>query len=597
MPLRQGGEELVKLCLTIGVSRARPLSSLLGTVTAAQEIGEWAEAAGYVTTVITDKASPVTISRLRAALLEMLPENEVVEAFILHFAGHGLREGAEQNLWFPSDWHKEMRVISVEGLKRQLFRHGIKTLTIISDACRSQPTDVEMADLTRDTILPRGPYDFESPVIDRFNAVSDGQKAFMLNGDKSAPARCIFSTVLLEGLSGHRDEAFDKYMKDCVIPESLALFSTLRMKEISELYRLECAPDNHVGIPREHIIYHQRNGGAVIRPTPPRWPAPQKESKDDDRIVLGFQTGYVSGLERWSHRAQSRDKLQTVRRSFHLADGDYWNGAVNLVVLGRMPLRIWSVSRSRAIEAKGAQGTYKVDVPVDRASQVLIEFEDDVVATAVVYDGLVTVLSRDDTGVIGWACASRWDGAQRQIDLSLDVIADLHLGKISADQVDSLAVRLRELKHLNPIFGAVSSYLYDYTGDIDSIRRMAFFYCSYRQDIPFDIAFMGMLPMQRDHVSYGAKVPRVRKRAATPNSEQQPDWVTRATRSASGSVAGLWPWLRQGWEFIEAPEDEEKAAADSLRDIVPFLLPSPFTSFRKKGAEMLIENFQMEANR
>lgn len=591
----------MNLCLTIGVSKARPLSSLPGALTAAQEMGEWAERSGYITAVVTDEGKDlVTIARIRQALLALLPENDVVEAFILHFVGHGFREGAEQNLWFPSDWHDEMRVISVEGLKRQLFRHGIKNLTIISDACRSQPADVEMADLTRDSILPRGPYEFVSPIIDRFNAVSDGQKAYMLNADAKSPARCIFSTVLLEGLNGHREEAFDKHIKDCVIPESLALFSILRMREIGDQYRLKCAPDNIVGIPREHIIYHERSKGVAGVSPPPQWPLPPKASSD-----LDLGDGIVAENKIWldpdflgemGEEVRALTRHEDVRKSFRL-DADYWSGNVNLVVLGQIPRRVWTVSRTLSRGKADRPGEYKVDVRYRSPAQVIVEFDDEVFASAIVYDGLVTVLSRDDRGVIGWACASRWDYAQPQIDLSLDVIADLHVGNLSADQVDDLAVRLREMKHLNPIFGAVSSYLYDYSGDIDSIRRMAYFYCRYDQSIPFDIAYMGLLQLRRKPLGYEAQVPSVEARAASVKNTDLPVWVTRATKAASGSVAGFWPWLRQGWEFIEAPEDVEKAPADSLRDVIPFLLPSPFTSFRPEGAEILIRKFHMEETR
>ena len=61
-------------------------------------------------------------------------------------------------------------------------------------------------------------------------------------------------------------------------------------------------------------------------------------------------------------------------------------------------------------------------------------------------------------------------------------------------------------------------------------------------------------------------------------------------------IAGFWPWLRQGWQFIEDPEAEEKEAADSLRDVIPFLLPSQFSSFQKEGAEILVRKFHMEGN-
>lgn len=177
------------------------------------------------------------------------------------------------------------------------------------------------------------------------------------------------------------------------------------------------------------------------------------------------------------------------------------------------------------------------------------------------------------------------------------MIADLQAGNISADQVDDIAVKLREAKHINPTLGAIASYLYDYTGDIDSIRRMAYFYCHYYQPMPFDVAFMGLLSTKDvGRNGFVVDVPPVPARPQSPTNDRLPAWVTRATDEMSGQVAGLWPWLRQGWQFMEDPAPQEKAAAEGLRDVAKFLLPSQFSSFREQGARILIDRFNLEAS-
>lgn len=56
----------MKLCLTIGVSKAPPLSYLPGAITVANEMGDWARNTGFVTEVITDENNiPVTIDRIK----------------------------------------------------------------------------------------------------------------------------------------------------------------------------------------------------------------------------------------------------------------------------------------------------------------------------------------------------------------------------------------------------------------------------------------------------------------------------------------------------------------------------------------------------
>lgn len=578
----------MKLFLTIGVSEAPPLSHLPGAITVAHEMGDWARKSGFATEVITDENKiSVTIARIRETLLEMLSTNDEVELFILHFAGHGFRSGAEQNVWLPSDWHKEMRAISVEGLKRQLYRHGIKSLSIFGDACRSLPTDIDTADIFGDPVLPRGPYDAIAPIIDRINAVGDGQQAYMLKGDGVAPPRCVFSTVLVEGLCGLKDEAFDKYNPDCVIPESLALFSRDRLKEIGETYDLKCFPDYATGLPREHAIYFRRGENPADLPIP-QWPAPPSSlvhAPDNTGESLQASPPDIE------FRAFKRHFQDSLSLHSYLAPWSF-----NLAIRGAVPKKIWSASpvEKKRIDIDGA--AYLVRGTADCAIQILVEFEDGVFASAVVYENLITLISRDENGEINWTCTSEFHGFRRGLRTSINVISDLQAGNLSADKVDDIAAKLREEKHINPTLGAITSYLYDYTGDIDSIRRMAFFYCLYAQPMPFDVAFMGLLLTKEGRNAIVADVPPTPARLQSQANDRLPNWVTRATDGAVGQVAGLWPWLRQGWQFMEDPAPQEKAAAEGLRDIAKFLLPSQFSSFKKQGARILIDRFNLEAS-
>ena len=114
--------------------------------------------------------------------------------------------------------------IAVEAMRSKLYRHGIRNLTIFSDACRALPNEIELTELTPDGILGKGPYDAVPPILDRYNAVMDGQQAYMIPGDSQEDARCVFSTAILEALGGHRDDAFDRHLTGKVTPESLDLF-------------------------------------------------------------------------------------------------------------------------------------------------------------------------------------------------------------------------------------------------------------------------------------------------------------------------------------------------------------------------------------
>ena len=112
--------------------------------------------------------------------------------------------------------------------------------------------------------------------------------------------------------------------------------------------------------------------------------------------------------------------------------------------------------------------------------------------------------------------------------------------------------------------------------------------------MPFDVAFMGLLLEGQGGIV--VSVPPIPARPQSPTNDRLPAWVTRATDGMSGQVAGLWPWLHQGWQFMEDPAPQEKAAAEGLRDVAKFLLPSQFSSFREQGARILIDRFNLEAS-
>lgn len=579
----------MKLCLTVGVSDAPPLSMLPGTITAAHEMGTWARESGFITKVITDENNtPVTIERIRTTLLEMLPSNDEVELFILHFAGHGFRTGAEQNVWLPSDWHQDMRAISVEALKKQLYMRGIKSLTIFADACRSHPADIETADICLDNVLPRGPYEAKPPFIDRFNAAMDGQQAYMLKGDKTAPDRCVFSTVLLEGLCGLNNEAYDWHRTDCVIPESLALFTRARLTEIGKTYDLKCSPENTTDLPRDHAIYFQRGGSTINLPIP-KWPAPSSPDQNPDKTndVPKADTSHISS------RIFKQHVEDSLLLKFYSRQPTF-----NLAVQGATPKKVWSTSSVELCSNSYDGGTYLVHVRAGNAIQILVEFEDGMFASAVVYAELITVISCNDNGDVSWTCTSVNALSGDRLRSSITTIKNFQDSNLTANQVDTIAMKLRSDKHADPTLGAIASYLYDYTGDVDSIRRMAFFYSKCHQPIPFDVAFMGLLAFNYiSSYTIVAEIPSVEARPQSEVNNNLPQWVTRATHKRVGKVAGLWPWLRQGWVFVDEPESKEKAATEGLSEITKFLLPSQFSSFREQGGRMLIEKFHMEASK
>jgi hypothetical protein len=131
----------------------------------------------------------------------------------------------------------------------------------------------------------------------------------------------------------------------------------------------------------------------------------------------------------------------------------------------------------------------------------------------------------------------------------------------------------------------VSAYLYESIGDVDSVRRMAFYYVERNQPIPYDIAFLGQLDGERRNNVLHVRVPAVARRKPRTAGEERFEWTYCETPPAEGTVGGLWPWLRQGWTFMI--DDASGLVSPGLLELVDHLSPSRFTTLDRHGAQQL----------
>ena len=67
---------------------------------------------------------------------------------------------------------------------------------------------------------------------------------------------------------------------------------------------------------------------------------------------------------------------------------------------------------------------------------------------------------------------------------------------------------------------------------------------------------------------------------------REPSRVERAV------VAGIFPWLRQGWALLEGGDDPWSLILPQLSEIQKELLPTPFTTLTPHGGEFLREIFR-----
>lgn len=545
------------------------------------------------------------------------PKTEPIGRIIVYFAGHGLIRELEEGLWLLSDWRQEMRAVAVEGLRRRLSMYAPNQVSIISDACRSLPADVAQADLAPDPVLGAGPLPASGSVqIDKFVAAQDGADAFMIPGEDPDDDRCLFSGVLIEGLwglPGLTCGPFSKVEPTRVTSSSLATYLEAEVAARAHDYAIKVAPALSPAF-REAENYYFTSPSPNPPPAFPPWPPkgalaamgagaaaePLDAADEEDDglldlgdlrrargggfggVLAGLQRGFVAGGDfaatddlfssfgfTGANRGPRRrhddddepapapslfDQLQGLR-----PPGPETGVRTGLAATGGDVARLWIGASAVATPQSASSwrfddpgGNYTLHLP----APLLVEFTDGRYAAVVAVADHFAALARDAFGVTGLVYHDPYaphDSAAR----TEEALAKLDAGALRSDEATDLAAYLREFKHADPVLGVISAYLYDAIGDVESIRRMAGFYAQYGEAIPYDIALLaGLRGQQAADGVFRVDVPAVAGRQPRTAAEKARPWTCSPVPELKDAmVAGLWPWMRQGWTFLDDPSD------------------------------------------
>jgi hypothetical protein len=579
------------VALAIGVSDAPPLPFLGGAVNGARAFHEWAQGLGYQSRLVTDESDPVTAPRLRHELEGLLPaDGSSIHRFLIYFAGHGVIREVEEGLWLLSDWNEELRAVAVEALKRRLYMYRVSQVGFFADACRTLPTDIDIADLTPDALLGKGP-GHRSPVvaIDKFIAAQDGTRAFMIPGRAPDEDRCLFSGVLLEALWGTKQSTFSTLMPGKVTSRSLGAYLQEEVPRLAESYRIRLVPSVSPTFPEHDDVYFG-DGPEVTPPVFLPWPSA------DELLSLepDGSSDQLRASERTTRSEDSRleDRLRTQERprSFETHSG--------FAVDGETVVGIWTTPDVVA-EAPSRPDWWRIR-PVNtfllvQPTPVLIELASGAFAAVTALPDFIASVVAADRGVA--ALVYREIHAPPQAAKATEeALGKLERGAMRADEAMDLAVGLRHGKHADPVRGVISAYLYDSIGDVESIRRMAFYYLQHGQAIPYDIALLAQLDGERrsDGLLW-ATVPSVPSREPRTEQEHRVGWTHSATQEATGVVGGFWPWLRQGWAFLDdLAADGSTLMLPGLAEVAAELTPARFTTLHHAGGLGLASVFNLK---
>jgi hypothetical protein len=589
------------IAITIGVADSIPRRYLSGAINGAQAFHDWAQKLGYESTLLTDEDenNPVTMERLRSAILAAVAGDHEIHRLVLYFAGHGLIREAEEGLWLLSDWRKELQAVAIEVLKRRLsMYYNIAQLAIFADCCRSLPQDIGAADLTPHGVIGLGRFPPREPLprVDKFIATQDGKETFAIPGESPKEDRCIFSGVLLEGLWGTQPGAFSSLMKDAITSQSLGEYLESEVPKLALRYGRKLVPSVYPAFRVGDDVYF-RTSFSASPPKFPHWPPPTGRLVTGQGLEGTFSTkGLAAGSEESDELAlpieaenPGRVLLDQLRREPQ-PEGILCGFAVN----GSRVRQFWIPSDVKA-QKTGSDNWWSVRLRaqtyVDRPLPVLIEFDDGMFAATTALPSFVASILRDERGIP--ALVYRPPYGQKDTIASVEMaLASMEDGNLKANALSDLAVGLRQEKHYDPVLGVISAYLYDSIGDIANIRRMAYYYTLHRQPIPYDIALLAQLQGDWQDDRLWVEVPEVSEQK--PESAKEPSWTHERTPAARGEVGGLWPWMRQGWTFLDDPVDlGSTLVRPGLLPLMRHMARGRFAMLDAEGGRGLAEIFKL----
>lgn len=668
-----------KSCLVIGVGRTDGLAKLPGAANAAKDFATWADCAGYdQVEMVCDSyrmnrsdtgltfepvSQKVTAGQIRDALLTLVPTPKSGEdkggppnppdRLIVFFAGHGIIKTAGQDYWIMSDSLDSREAILAPNLIAQLreyftFRHGQQALrpqiSIISDCCQVVGDDLDTFTIQPAGSLPRGPFDpAESlPIyIETLKAVPELREAYMLPEHGASPARCIFSSVLIEALSGKVRDA----NRRCVNYQLATYLETEVPKKAIE-YDVEMVPQYlPMWVPDDNAYCEDPPGSAY--PELPPWPdfdtdpAPQGDNDDaggegrreNFAVGMGPQRQDLGRAKRFRGRAPGSanrmaeavapvSRSSIVRSAVEIGKAraakvqqeaaavasaiaetdllDYSPTGCGIGIAGARAVEIVTSPETCIENAEGRSDSWIVGEcegegilarhrKVERSTWALIELEYGNFVGSCTMPEFVTDCFVDAKGCRSMYFRGNGFGMSPWAD-SRTVLERLLSRDLHGKEALELAVGMRHSKHQNPILGVIAAYLYNSLGDIESIRKMAAFYAKRRQFLPFEIAMLGMIDCEADGSGeIIARVPETEAREARTEQEKQYTGYFGATKACSLPVVGRFPLLSVGWPLLGDRLPSSLRSQDLATVTQEIVADAPFTTLTAAGGRRLLD--------
>ena len=193
---------MMRALVAIGVQRAGAMPTLQAAWEGAHAMRDWAVEQGFDAShieTITDEQSKVTPQRIKDAI-KPLVELGTVEQLIVYFAGHGMNL-LRNEYWLLSDAPEDPdAVVNVSASTELARRSTIPHVVILSDACRTAASGIQMQGVNGSLIFPNKNISGPEKAVDLFFATALGDPSFEIKDPADAAGRykAMYTEALVE---------------------------------------------------------------------------------------------------------------------------------------------------------------------------------------------------------------------------------------------------------------------------------------------------------------------------------------------------------------------------------------------------------------
>lgn len=609
------------LFIGIAVSRPRTMTALPGVFDALDWMCQWASSKSYDVISIDDRDERVTVSRIRSMLTPEDTEGDPDPTLLLqrprivvYFCGHGITDWPDQYWILSKGPDQSLERISANAFRDALASYDPRQIALISDACRTGHGVTGAGS----AVLESLPGTSRNPQKDIFYSCRDGTSSYAVPTTRGLPEYLVFTSVLKKALTrpdgSNLDRALLQLNRQAVTSQSLSDYLEEHVPGaalgVDRVQAAQCDPGFR---PLDHI-YEEF---APLDGSPPD-ADPDNDARNQFEWIIRAEPSLPDGNDIpaiGAYLARSfalAEKSRTRRQAFRLEQtlSDWRAPLVRRV--GEMfreeniyteTISVMGIDRPRVLFPDGrtkripsfdrgngvsfsALSLEPEDVFENR--NVCVEFGARTIAFVPLFPGMHVVAvgsptrSRQQLEFVSWISV-HGDQERPHLVHSVEALDGLTKGYLRSSDAAKLAGQIRYVKHLDPMMGVVAAYLYNAAGDIDNIRRMAYFYADNGQPIPFDIAMLGDLPLVPTEDGFTTVVPEVP--AAAGRDDDEPEFTRIRTTPIEGRIAGVAPILRFGWPYLRT---SSHPFHETCWTNIDWLGPSPVTTFVGRQAAVKI---------